>query len=37
VIVDASYRDVGVGVAPGTPVAGLDGGATYVLDVGDVG
>jgi uncharacterized protein YkwD len=34
-ILDRSFRDIGVGVAPGDP-PGLGGGATYVIDLGEV-
>jgi uncharacterized protein YkwD len=37
IILDRGFRDVGVGVAPGVPVPGLTGGATFVLDLGDLG
>jgi uncharacterized protein YkwD len=33
-ILDGSLREIGVGVVPATPVAGVDGGATYVHDFG---
>ena len=36
VILDRDFRQIGVGVAPGVPVAGESGGATFVLDFGDV-
>jgi len=36
VILDRDFRQLGVGVAPGVPVAGQGGGATFVLDFGDV-
>lgn len=34
VILEAEYRDVGVGVARGVPIPGQPGGATFVLDLG---
>ena len=38
VILDRAFRQVGIGVAPGVPVPGQAGdGATFVLDVGEVG
>jgi uncharacterized protein YkwD len=37
IILDHGFRDVGVGVAAGVPIPGLGGGATFVLDLGDVG
>jgi uncharacterized protein YkwD len=36
VILDRDFRQIGVGVAQGVPVAGEPGGATFVLDFGDV-
>jgi uncharacterized protein YkwD len=36
VILDRDFRQIGVGVAQGVPVAGQAGGATFVLDFGDV-
>jgi uncharacterized protein YkwD len=36
VILDGGFRQIGIGVAPGVPVAGQSGGATFVLDFGDV-
>jgi uncharacterized protein YkwD len=36
VILDRDFREIGVGVAQGVPVAGQDGGATFTLDFGDV-
>lgn len=35
VILSRAYREIGVGVAPGVPVAGEGSGATFVLDFGD--
>ena len=37
IILDRGFRDIGVGVASGVPIAGEAGGATYVIDLGDVG
>jgi uncharacterized protein YkwD len=37
VIVSREFREIGVGVAAGVPVAGEGGGSTFVLDFGDVG
>jgi uncharacterized protein YkwD len=37
VILSRDYREVGVGVAPGVPVAGQGSGSTFVLDFGTVG
>jgi hypothetical protein len=37
VIVSRDFREIGVGVAAGVPVAGQGGGSTFVLDFGDVG
>jgi len=36
VILDRDFRQIGIGVAQGVPVAGQAGGATFVLDFGDV-
>jgi len=36
VILSRDYRQIGVGVAPGVPVAGQGAGSTFVLDFGDV-
>ena len=36
VILSGEFHEIGVGVAPGVPVAGQSGGATFVLDFGDV-
>jgi uncharacterized protein YkwD len=36
VILDRSFRQIGIGVAPGVPVAGQGAGATFVLDFGQV-
>ena len=36
VLLERAYREVGVGVAPGVPVA-VPGGATYTLDAGETG
>jgi uncharacterized protein YkwD len=36
VILDGEFRQLGVGVAQGVPVSGAGGGATFVLDFGDV-
>jgi uncharacterized protein YkwD len=36
VILDGSFRQIGIGVAPGVPVAGQGAGATFVLDFGQV-
>jgi uncharacterized protein YkwD len=36
VILDRDFRQIGVGVASGVPVAGQGAGATFVLDFGDV-
>jgi hypothetical protein len=36
VILDRDFREVGVGLAQGVPVAGQAGGATFTLDFGDV-
>lgn len=33
-ILNGSYRELGIGVAPGVPVAGRDGGGTYTHDFG---
>ena len=33
-ILQRGYRELGVGVALGTPKAGLSGGATYTVDFG---
>jgi uncharacterized protein YkwD len=37
VILSHDFHEIGVGVAPGVPVAGQDGGSTFVLDFGEVG
>ena len=37
VILGREFRQVGIGVAPGVPVPGQGDGATFVLDVGEVG
>jgi uncharacterized protein YkwD len=37
VILSPEFHEIGVGVAPGVPVAGQGSGATFVLDFGDVG
>jgi len=37
VILDRGFRQIGVGVAQGVPVAGQGAGATFVLDFGEVG
>ena len=37
VILDGDFREVGIGVAAGVPVPGQGDGATFVLDVGEVG
>lgn len=37
VILDRHFRQIGIGVAHGVPVAGQADGATFVLDVGEVG
>ena len=37
VILDPHFRQIGVGVAQGVPVAGQGAGATFVLDFGEVG
>lgn len=37
VILSRDFREIGVGVAPGVPVAGESGGSTFVLDFGHVG
>jgi uncharacterized protein YkwD len=37
VILDRDFRQIGIGVARGVPVAGAGDGATFVLDVGEVG
>lgn len=37
VILDRDFREIGVGVAPGVPVAGEGDGATFVIDLGEVG
>jgi hypothetical protein len=36
IVLDAHYRVVGVGIAPGVPVGGVDGqdGRTYTADFG---
>jgi uncharacterized protein YkwD len=36
VILSRQFHEIGVGVAPGVPVAGQGGGSTFVLDLGDV-
>jgi uncharacterized protein YkwD len=36
VILDRSFRQIGIGVAQGVPVAGQGAGATFVLDFGEV-
>jgi uncharacterized protein YkwD len=36
VILDGEYREIGIGVARGVPVAGEGSGATFTLDFGDV-
>lgn len=36
VILDRGFRQIGIGVAPGVPVAGEGAGATFVLDFGSV-
>ena len=36
IILGRDFRELGVGVAQGVPVAGESGGATFVLDFGDV-
>jgi uncharacterized protein YkwD len=36
VILSREFREIGVGVAPGVPVAGEGAGATFVLDFGHV-
>jgi uncharacterized protein YkwD len=36
-ILRGGYRELGVGIALGTPQAGLDGGATYTVDFGAIG
>jgi uncharacterized protein YkwD len=36
VILTREFRQIGVGVSPGVPVAGEGAGATFVLDFGDV-
>lgn len=37
VILDREFRQIGVGVARGVPVAGAGDGATFVIDLGEVG
>jgi uncharacterized protein YkwD len=37
VILDREFRQIGVGVARGVPVPGQGDGATFVLDLGEVG
>jgi uncharacterized protein YkwD len=37
VILSREFREIGVGVAPGVPVAGQGSGSTFVLDFGTVG
>jgi uncharacterized protein YkwD len=37
VILDRHFRQIGIGVALGVPVPGQGDGATFVLDVGEVG
>jgi uncharacterized protein YkwD len=37
VILERDFRQIGIGVARGVPVAGQGDGATFVLDVGEVG
>ena len=37
VILDRDFREIGVGLAPGVPVAGEGDGATFVIDLGEVG
>jgi uncharacterized protein YkwD len=37
VILSRQFHEVGVGVAPGVPVAGRGGGSTFVLDFGHIG
>jgi uncharacterized protein YkwD len=36
VILDHDFRQIGVGVAQGVPIAGQSSGATFVLDFGEV-
>jgi uncharacterized protein YkwD len=37
VILDRSFREIGIGVARGVPVPDQGDGATFVLDLGEVG